>query len=76
TDAEGNFELKFVRPGKHFLQVEPFWLSAEEAPDSSTKVIEVKPGEVLEGIELIGQPTQRDVASETTALPFKAKVLD
>ena len=51
TDDEGRFELKYVRPGKHYLQVEPFWLSAEEAPGGS-RIIEVKAGETLDGVEL------------------------
>jgi protocatechuate 3,4-dioxygenase beta subunit len=56
TKEDGTFELKFVRPGKHFVQVEPFWLAAESAPHGS-KVVEVKAGEVLEGVELEAAPT-------------------
>jgi hypothetical protein len=55
TKEDGTFELSFVRPGKHYLQAEPFWLSAENAPLGS-KIIDVKAGEVLEGIELIAGP--------------------
>lgn len=59
TNEDGTFELKFVRPGKHYVQVEPFWLSAEEAPHGS-RVVEVKAGETLEGIELEPSPEARD----------------
>ena len=48
TDAKGNFKLRFVSPGKHFVQVEPFWLRAEEAPGGSTKVIEATPGKPVD----------------------------
>lgn len=60
TADDGTFELKFVRPGKHYLQVEPFWLTAEQAPRGSI-VIEVKAGEVLEGIELQSAPPEGGV---------------
>lgn len=53
TDKDGNFEIKFIRPGKHYIQVYPFWLTAEQAPDSSTKIVDLKEGQVVEGIELI-----------------------
>jgi beta-lactamase regulating signal transducer with metallopeptidase domain/thiol-disulfide isomerase/thioredoxin/protocatechuate 3,4-dioxygenase beta subunit len=75
TKNDGTFELKFVRPGKHYLQVEPFWLEAENAKQGS-KIIEVKAGEILEGIELNAAPQEREVPPETAALPFKARVLD
>ena len=34
TKEDGTFELKFIRPGKHYIQVEPFWLLAAECPTS------------------------------------------
>lgn len=44
TDAEGRFEMRFVAPGKHFVQVEPFWSPPKDAPPASLKFIEVKAG--------------------------------
>jgi protocatechuate 3,4-dioxygenase beta subunit len=32
TKEDGTFELRFIRPGEHFIQVAPFWLSADQAP--------------------------------------------
>jgi hypothetical protein len=55
TDKNGNFELRYVRPGKHYLQVEPFWLSAESAP-SGSKIIEVQSGQVLDSQDLFAAP--------------------
>ncbi len=55
TAADGTFELKFVRPGKHYVQVEPFWLRAAEAPAGS-QMVQVEAGQVLEGVELIARP--------------------
>jgi beta-lactamase regulating signal transducer with metallopeptidase domain/thiol-disulfide isomerase/thioredoxin/protocatechuate 3,4-dioxygenase beta subunit len=75
TKEDGTFELKFVRPGKHYLQVEPFWLSAEQAPAGS-KVIEVKAGQILEGIELTAAPVPKEISPEIAGLPFKARILD
>lgn len=47
TDAKGNFTLRFVTPGQQYVQVEPFWLSAKEAPALSTKIIEAKLGKPI-----------------------------
>ena len=55
TDTDGNFELKFIRPGKHYIQAYPFWLTAEQAPEGASQVIEVKAGEIVENIELVGE---------------------
>ena len=44
TDAKGNFTLRYVAAGPHYVQVEPFWLSAKEAPKASTKIVEAKVG--------------------------------
>jgi beta-lactamase regulating signal transducer with metallopeptidase domain/thiol-disulfide isomerase/thioredoxin len=74
TDKDGAFELKFVRPGRHYLQVEPFWLSAEDAPGGS-KIVEVKAGETLE-VELTGAPTQDEWRPVLATLPFSAHVVD
>lgn len=47
SGADGSFELKFVRPGKHYLQVAPFYLAADKAP-GGTIIIEVEAGDVVE----------------------------
>ncbi len=57
TAADGTFELKFVRPGKHYLQAEQFWLDAADGKIS--RIIEVKPGEVLEGMDLNTEREER-----------------
>lgn len=44
TDARGRFVLRFVGPGRHFIQVAPFWLLASEAPSASSKTLEVRSG--------------------------------
>ena len=55
TNTDGNFELKFIRPGKHYIQAYPFWLTAEGASKGTSQVIEVKAGEIVEIIELVGE---------------------
>lgn len=52
TDDNGEFEIQFIRPGKHYIQVEPMWLNVEEGPAESYKFIEVKEGETKDGIKL------------------------
>lgn len=60
VQADGSFELRGLRPGKYFIQVSPFWLSAEDSPDGSSVTIEVADGEIKEGIEL--KPTNPEQA--------------
>ena len=52
TKDDGTFELSFIRPGKHYIQVEPMWRNAEEAPPLSSAIIELAEGETKAGIEL------------------------
>ncbi|MFH1616211.1 MAG: Clp protease N-terminal domain-containing protein [Planctomycetota bacterium] len=69
TDEEGNFEIKFIRPGKHYIQAYPFWLTAEQAPADTTKVVEVEPAQTIEGIELTTRQTP--INSRITTKPPK-----
>ena len=55
TDAEGNFELKFVAPGEHYVQVAPFWLDPVEAPGGSSQTVTVTGDAPVEGVALIGK---------------------
>jgi hypothetical protein len=55
TRADGTFELRFVRPGEQFIQAAPFWLRAEDAPGKSTRRLTLKPGETVEGVELVAE---------------------
>ena len=59
TDANGNFEIKFIRPGKQYIQAYPFWLRADEAPEGTSVVVDLKPNQILEGIELTTKETQK-----------------
>ncbi|HLJ95276.1 MAG TPA: carboxypeptidase regulatory-like domain-containing protein [Gemmataceae bacterium] len=54
TQGDGTFELRFIRPGEHFIQAAPFWLIAEEAPGSSTRRLRLAAGETVEAVELVG----------------------
>jgi RNA polymerase sigma factor (sigma-70 family) len=56
TDADGNFELNFVRPGKQYIQVAPFWLYATEAPDGSSQIVTVDETKPVEGVTLTVKP--------------------
>src|SRR5262249_41112082 len=59
TSGDGTFELRFVRPGEHFVQAAPFWLTAEEAPAGSTRRLRVAAGEVVESVDLVGEDMPR-----------------
>ena len=56
TNENGEFELKFVRPGEHFVQADPFWLVDNQAESEASRRITVKPGETVDGVELIHRP--------------------
>jgi hypothetical protein len=56
TDKDGNYELKFVRPAEMMIQVEPFWLSAGEAPGESTQTVTFQAGETQEIGDLKTKP--------------------
>jgi uncharacterized protein (TIGR03067 family) len=70
TDADGRFELRFIRPGKQYIQVYPFWLFAEQAPVGTSQTVELKAGEAREGIELIAQPDPRAARASTPPAPI------
>jgi hypothetical protein len=59
TKEDGTFELRFVRPGEHYIQAAPFWLTAEEAPSNSTRRVRLAAGETVEAIELVAASQQR-----------------
>jgi len=42
TDKNGNFEIKFIRAGKHYIQAYPFWLTAEQAPGKTSNIVTSK----------------------------------
>jgi protocatechuate 3,4-dioxygenase beta subunit len=58
TDADGRFELKFIRPGEQYIQAAPFWLDAAQAP-AGTQLLELTAGELHEGVELQAEPDGR-----------------
>jgi protocatechuate 3,4-dioxygenase beta subunit len=53
TNENGEFELRFVRPGEHFVQADPFWLVAEQADGDASQRITVEAGQTVDGIKLI-----------------------
>ena len=59
TAEDGTYELKFVRAGEQFIQVAPFWLDANEAPDGTSVRVDLEPGQVKQGVDLKTAPDQR-----------------
>ncbi|MES1213085.1 MAG: hypothetical protein ABUL64_00725, partial [Singulisphaera sp.] len=59
----GTFELKFVRPGKQFIQCAPLYLDAREAPAPLSMLIELAAGQVIEDIKLVtgGEPQRLQI---------------
>jgi len=51
TMEDGSHELKFIRPGEHFIQVAPFWLDARQAPKGTSRVLTLKEGESRERVD-------------------------
>jgi hypothetical protein len=52
TNAEGLFEIKFIRPGEHFVQVSPFG-DPEIMPQGSTRFVKIAEGQTIESQELL-----------------------
>jgi beta-lactamase regulating signal transducer with metallopeptidase domain/thiol-disulfide isomerase/thioredoxin len=73
---DGSFELKFIRPGKHYIQVDPFWLAAADAPEGTSVMVDLAEGEVREGIELRVAPSAEPVRPALANRTFRVKVLD
>ncbi|MDQ3622936.1 MAG: carboxypeptidase regulatory-like domain-containing protein, partial [Verrucomicrobiota bacterium] len=48
TDGQGRFDLKFIRPGKHSVQVAPFWLHPDSAPANASQAVELVESQTLE----------------------------
>ncbi len=53
TDENGRFVLEYLRPGKHYIQTEPFWLDPKQAPARSRELVEVLPDSRLSDILLV-----------------------
>ena len=45
TDAEGKYELKFIRPGKQTIQLESYW------QEGHSQIVELEADEVVEGMD-------------------------
>jgi Carboxypeptidase regulatory-like domain len=52
TADDGSYELKFIRPGEHFIQVAPFWLDARQAPEGTSRVLTLKQDESNGGVDV------------------------
>ena len=76
TKADGTYELKFVRPGKHLVLVAPFWLHAKDAPSKSSAVVTVEAGATVKSTELEVPPDSRPVLSSYATRQFHALVVD
>ena len=76
VDEDGSFELKFIRPGKHYIQVDPFWTPSADAPNPRMQILDLKEGEVREGIELRVAPSAEPAMPASAMRSFRVKVLD
>ncbi|QDT43690.1 Regulatory protein BlaR1 [Gimesia alba] len=53
TNADGIFELKFIRPGENYIRVEPFHFIATSGLPGTWEKVNLKSGETYEDIELV-----------------------
>lgn len=60
TNKDGIFELKYVRSGRQFIQVAPFWLPANDAPAGTSQELKLEPGESKEEINFQIQVQDRN----------------
>lgn len=76
TKPDGTFELKFVRPGKHHVQVAPFWLHAKDAPGKSSSIVTLEAGGAVDGLELEVPADARPALPAYATRQFFAMVVD
>ncbi|MHB1562283.1 MAG: carboxypeptidase regulatory-like domain-containing protein, partial [Isosphaeraceae bacterium] len=60
TRPDGTYELKFIRPGQQFVQVAPFWLDARQAPEWSSRTLNLRAGEAAEGVDFRAPAASKD----------------
>jgi hypothetical protein len=48
-----------VRAGEQYIQVAPFWMTAQEAPPPSTVKLTLKAGQITEDVKLTAAPLNR-----------------
>jgi hypothetical protein len=60
SDAKGNFELKFVAPGRRFVQLTNT-LNPKDAAADTSKIVDVKEGETIENIQIGAGDPGREV---------------
>ena len=53
TDKDGRYEIKYIRPGEHAVQVAPFWLQSDKAPPESNWNVVIEEGQTIEGPDLV-----------------------
>jgi protocatechuate 3,4-dioxygenase beta subunit len=56
SDEDGGYELKFVSPGEHRVQIQKdgmFWLDPDQAPFDTTRTVTVKAGETVEDVDFM-----------------------
>jgi protocatechuate 3,4-dioxygenase beta subunit len=51
TADDGSYELKFIRGGEQFIQVAPFWIDGRQAPDGTSRTVNLAPGETKGGVD-------------------------
>jgi beta-lactamase regulating signal transducer with metallopeptidase domain/protocatechuate 3,4-dioxygenase beta subunit len=74
TNERGEFVLKFVRPGKHYIQADPFWLTAEQGPAGGWKLVDASAEKPVDGVELrLGDDSQPSSPLGATLLELRAK---
>ncbi len=52
TDKSGHFELTLIRPTEQSIQVAPFVEARQRSKEESAVIVDLKPGEVKDGVEL------------------------
>ncbi len=51
TADDGSYELKFIRGGEQFIQVAPFWMDVRQAPEGTSRTVNLAPGETKDGVD-------------------------
>jgi protocatechuate 3,4-dioxygenase beta subunit len=59
TDANGDFVLKFIRPGDQFIEAAPFWLREDDPPKGHSIKVTLNAGDAKAGVNLTARTSTR-----------------
>jgi len=74
TDENGEFELRFVRPGRHYVQADPFWLVADGGESPASKLVTTDPAQPV--VDVVLTPESPPTIQQQVIERLRANIRD